>query len=263
MATAKEIITATAQSIAKPYTTIDAYAAELRQRGWWPKTKRGRGAQPATSMEAAKLLLAILAPGAKSLAVNDGDQLSKFDGAGFFLRTANMRISFIDEPNFQVVKHLFGVEATSKFLDVVHAVLIHIIEHGEKGAFGKNEFAEFDRRILKAFDVKFSVSGPYPQAKFACRLSANALTQVKAAGLLSDDHDGIIEVHFLHQFFGWHRDLLKSGEKPNPYPQLLSEITKRSERGLTSVIGFGWNELSSVARVLRGTGETPNLGNRE
>lgn len=256
MATAKEIITATAAAIAKPYTTIDAYAAELRRAGWWPKTKRGRGAQAATAMDGAKLLIAILAPGAKSLSSNEGDPLSKYDGTGFFLRTANMRISFTDLPDFQVAKALLEIDEKSGFLDVVHATLNYIIENGENGIFGKNECSEFDARSYRDFDVRFSVSGPYPQAEFEFRLSADALAEMQSTDLLPPDHDGIIELHFLHQFYGWHQDALNKGECPNPYPELLHRIHQRSELGLSSKIGFGWHELNSVASVFRtGSGD--------
>lgn len=255
MITAKQLIQATADAIAAPYPTIEAYGAKLRDFSWWHKTKRGRGANPATTMDAAKLLIAILADGPKALSSGEGDPLARVDGTGFFIRTANMRMTLFEDAKFAVLQTELGLSKADGFLDVVNAVLAHAVTNADGGIFAKNDFAELeDPNGKHGLDLEFQVMGPFPMAKFRFRFADRIAEKLIANGMPGDEAFGYSDLHFLHQIAGWHHDALETGRDASSYVQILREISRCTARGLKKQVGFGGYEIEALASVFRASG---------
>lgn len=255
MSTAKQIIAALSQIIDAPYSTVEAYSAELRRVGWWPKTKRGRGAVAMSDKDAAKLLLAILARGPKSLAGGPHDQLTRIDGTGFFIRYANMRVGDPSSPDFLAIKSLLNISDDVQFLDLIHATLAHLKEHKDNGIFAGNPFAALDGRAYKTLEVSFAVSGPYPMAEFQCMLKDDCLKELTASGVLPVSSSGVLKIGFVHEMLGLLIDARATGGDTKPYTENVATIRAESELGLSTKAGFGGRELLALARELRGHDE--------
>lgn len=252
MATAKQIIQALSYIIDAPYSTVEAYAAELRRVGWWPKTKRGRGATAMSDKDAAKLLLAILARGPKSLAGGAHDPLTEVDGTGFFLRYANMRVADPTDSDFLAIKHLLNVSDELQFLDLIQVTLTHLKENKDNGIFAENPLAALEGRIYRSVEVSFSVSGPHPSAEFQCMVKDDYLKDLIASGVLPGSSNGMLRIGFVHQMLGLLIDARAADGNTKSYMQVLEAIRAESELGLTTHIGFGGRELLALARQLSG-----------
>ena len=167
MASAAKLIEALAKEIGWSTPAVEAYALELRRVGWWPPTKRGRGATSITVNDAAKLLLSVLSDGPKSLAQSENDPLAKFDGTGFFLRSANLGYMPADWNNgiFKALCTELGLSDKALFLDFITAFLALFIEgranHIVRSVF-KPTYSDWD---YLGPDVIFAVSGPFPMGE--------------------------------------------------------------------------------------------------
>ena len=252
MATAKQVISGLSGILGVPYSTIEAYSSELRRVGWWPKTKRGRGAVAMSDNDAAKLLLAILAHGPKSLAGGTQDNLTKVDGSGFFIRHSDMLVRDTSSPDFLALKSLIGISDDLRFLDLISAILTHLKENSDGGVFSEKPFfASVYDSIYKKVEVLFAVSGPYPSAEFRCFLKDQHLKKLIADGILPAASNGILSVGFVHEVVGHLLTARRAEQDTKPYADIAVAIRSESERGLSTRVGFGGRELLAVARELR------------
>lgn len=247
MATAKSLIDSLADALGWTPATVEAYALELRRRGWWPPTKRGRGASPVDTMQAAKLLLSILSDGPKSLAANDDDPLAKFDGAGFFLRTANMNVMPADTgARTMKLRVVLGLGQEAGFLDYIAAVLDLFVKGKAGEVFASVGMGEFGREWdYQGPQIEFSVSGPFPTATIRFHFSDDIKDQLVAEGVHREDAMYATEVLFLHEMYRW------SDEHPILGDDLIKGVVRHASLGRRTTIGFGGRELSACAAVLR------------
>lgn len=252
MATQKSLVTAVADALAWTSGAVEAYALELSRMGWWEKTKRGRGARPVTTMDAAKLLLALLSDGPKSLAGAGSDPLSKYDGTGFFLRYANM-VHFPADRGSPLILALaedLSIDPRAGFLDFVEGTL-RLIQRGEaERVFWASDAHIFGPWEFAGPNPTFAVKGPYPVASMRFSPSPAFRDKLIARGVDPERASLGQEVYFLHQMFGWHADAVESGSPTAAYEQVLNGIREHSERGIAFEKSFGGRELAACAQVL-------------
>lgn len=257
MATARTLIEELAQEIGWTVTTVEAYALELRRIGWWPETKRGRGASSITAMQAAKLLIAILSDGPKSLSASGGGTfLTKYDGRGFFLRTANMAYFPADAENpvYIALCDELGIKHDAGYLDFVEGFLKLFIQGDTEKVIQQsvgNEYLD-DEWDYKGPQVRFVVRGPYPVAEIRFHFSTGFKEKLIKIGVDPDRLVGLQEFTFLHQFFKWQSDIVSSGQPAGYWDEILDGIREYSAKGIITEKSFGGRELSACARVLRG-----------
>lgn len=252
MATQKSLINSLADALAWTGGAVEAYALELSRMGWWEKTKRGRGARPVTSMDAAKLLLALLSDGPKSLAGGGNDAISKYDGAGFFLRYANMVHFPADRgsPLIMALAEDLCIDPRAGFLDYIEGSL-RLIQRGEaERVFWTSDMHIFGPWEFSGPNPTFAVRGPYPVASMRFSPSTAFRDKLIARGVEPEIAASGQEIYFLHQMFGWHADAMESGAPTAAYDKILNGIREHSERGISFEKSFGGRELAACAQAL-------------
>lgn len=253
MASAAKLIEALAKDIGWSTPAVEAYALELRRVGWWPPTKRGRGATSITVNDAAKLLLSVLSDGPKSLAKSENDPMAKIDGTGFFLRSANLCFNsqVWNQPYISIVQHHLGLSEDALFLDYIDAFL-GLFVAGTAETIIKPAFHPAPKDWdYKGAEIEFAVSGPWPIASIKFHFSNDFAAKLIEAGFDRDEVKDQQELVFMHQFFQWKRQAEKQGAATTVYDDILMKMIEVSAKGLRYQKAFGGRELSACAAVLR------------
>lgn len=253
MASAAKLIEALAAEIGWSTPAVEAYALELRRVGWWTATKRGRGASPVTVKDAAKLLLSVLSDGPKSLANSDNDPLSKIDGTGFFLRSANLgfHAQNWNAPYLAILRQELGLSNRAMFLDYIDAVMSQFVA-GTMDRIVKPALhpapKEWD---YNGADIEFAVSGPWPMASIKFFFAEEFSTKLIDAGFDRSEVLDQQELVFMHQMFDWKQQATENNDSTEVYDRILMMIVEASAKGLRHQKSFGGRELSACATVLR------------
>ncbi len=253
MASAAKLIDALAKEIGWSTPAVEAYALELRRMGWWPPTKRGRGASSITVNDAAKLLLSVLSDGPKSLAKSETDPLAAIDGTGFFLRSANLgfHAQKWSAPYMGLLQQELGLKDGAMFLDYIDAFLgmfaAGTVERIVEPAFHPAP-SEWD---FNGADVEFAINGPWPIGTIKFMFAKGFAKRLIDGGFDRDEVTGQQELVFMHQMFDWKRQASEKKEPTEVYDKILMEIVESSAKGLRYQKAFGGRELSACAAVLR------------
>lgn len=255
MATAAKLIETLAAEIGWSTPTVEAYALELRRMGWWPKTKRGRGASSITDMDAAKLLLSVLSPGPKSLTRSDNDPLAKFDGNGFFLRSANMghMPAAWNTATYAAICAELGLTKKVLFLDFIAAVIRLYIEGKADKIFRAVKSSPFfNEWDYTGPEVSFAIAGPLPVGTMNFHFADALADKLVAEGFDAEEARGPQSLIFLHQFYTWHHEAKERGESGEHWDKLLLGVAEYSAKGIRFEKSFGGREIAACARVLAG-----------
>jgi hypothetical protein len=253
MASAAKLIEALAKEIGWSTPAVEAYALELRRMGWWPPTKRGRGATSITVNDGAKLLLSVLSDGPKSLAKSENDPLAAIDGSGFFLRSANLgfHAKSWNAPYMGVLQHELGLKEGAMFLDYIDAILSMFVA-GTVERIVKPAFHPAPQKWdFTGANVEFAISGPWPVGTIKFMFAKDFAKRLIEDGFDRDEVMYPQELVFMHQMFDWKRQAGEKNEPTDVYDTILMELLESSAKGLRYEKAFGGRELSACAAVLR------------
>lgn len=204
--TAADLVRALSASVQMPFSTIEAYAVALGRVGWWERPKRGRGARKKTDEDAAKLLLAVLAPGPSDL--GEG---------GFFLRYANMHVA----PNqkrsmlLTVLRREMGLSNDAKFLDFA-AAFIRLYRIGETDRVlwhTPSPSGFLGDSAVDVPDVEMRVKGPVAMGSFTFLLAQKVVDELAADGSGAENWLGPQTIHFVEEMLGQLDDAQHEGRE--------------------------------------------------
>lgn len=251
MSTAKAVTESLAEALGSSFAKLESYGLVLRRFGWWQAAKRGRGARPMTSMEGAKLLLAVLSEGPSDLA--------GAEGSGFFLRYANLALlpSMRDDPIVAAIRDAMGLKRTAEFLDYLDG-LVRLFRDGHATdlIYHSPEPEGFmDEWLWDGPSVDIRVKGPFPLASISFLLSHDTIERMVAEGHDVEALLGPKTLAFVDQLYGWRAD---AAEKPGADPErdlagfdaAIDGLRKQHDRGIKFERAIGGREVDAVARAL-------------
>lgn len=251
MTTAKAVSESLAEALGRSFASVESYGLVLRKFGWWQAAKRGRGARSMTSMEAAKLLLAVMSEGPSDLAGSEG--------SGFFLRYANLALvpSLRDSPVASAVRDMMGIKRNAEFLDYLDG-LVRLFRDGQATdlIFHSPDPEGFaDDWVWGGPSVDIRVAGPFPTASITFLLSHDLIERLVASGHSRDDLLGPKTLAFVDQLFGWRADV---AEKHGPdaeadlagFDKAISGLREQYDRGVRFERAIGGREVEAVASIL-------------
>lgn len=251
MTTATKITESLAEALGRTHSSVESYGLVLRRFGWWQAAKRGRGARPLTSMEAAKLLLAVMSEGPADLAGPEG--------SGFFLRYANLALlpNLRDDPIVSAVREMMGLKRNAEFLDYLDG-LVRLFRDGQATdlIFHSPDPEGFaDDWVWEGPSVDIRVAGPFPTASITFLLSHDLIDRLVASGHSRDDLLGPKTLAFVDQLFGWRADV---AEKHGPdaeaelagFDNAISGLREQYNRGVRFERAIGGREVDAVASIL-------------
>lgn len=248
MTTAARVIEALADALGATQARVESYALVLRRVGWWSPVKRGRGARPATSNEASKLLLAIMSAGPTDLAGPDS--------SGFFLDYANLALlpSLRDDPLIAAIRDVLGLDRTAKFLDYLEGLVRLYRDDRTDELIFHSPYPEgfVDDWVWDGPDVGIRVSGPFPAASISFLLSHRFMATLRANGLPEETLMGTKTIPFVSQMLGWHQDAVEKGdeESAEAFVRGLAAVRESTARGVRFERAIGGREVAAVASVL-------------
>lgn len=255
MASAKKLFDELAGALAWTSGAVEAYGLELRRMGWWPETKRGRGASEMTTMDAAKLLVALLSDGPKSLAKSENDGLGKFDNAGFFLRTCTMADFRADRnhPRYIAVREELDLAPAAEFLEFVDAAIKLFASGQAERLFHATTNLVADPWNYTGPDLTFAVKGPFPTAEMRFFFSETFREKLVANGVNRKDALGEQRFVFLHQAYGKSIEGRERGGRIEHWNFIVDGIREHSALGIRYEKSFGGREIAACARAVLGT----------
>ena len=247
MTTAKAITESLAEALGRPYSSVESYGSALRRFGWWQAAKRGRGARPMTSMEAAKLLLAVMSEGPVDLGGPEG--------SGFFLRYANLALvpKMRDDPLVVAIRESMGLKRSDYFLDYING-LVRLFRDGRATELiyhSPEPEGALDDWVWGGPNVDIRVSGPFPLASISFQLSDGFIERMVADGHDEKTLMGGKTLPFVHQLYGWRADAAeKAGEELAGFDQAIDGLREQYDRGVRFQRAIGAREVDAVARSL-------------
>ena len=250
MATAAKLIETLAAELGWSTATVEAYALELRREGWWPKTKRGRGASSVTTMDAAKLLLAVLSDGPKSLARSETGPLPHSHRLGFFLTSATLCNLMPNSWEYAVLCDELNLTQKADFLDFVAAVLQTFVDGRAVGIFSRMGGEFTPKWRYSGPEVSFTIYGPEPAGTMNFYFSDSLADELVSKGLDSEKVRRKQQLVFGHLLHGWREKYRQLGENVGVMDELLLALEEDSAKGLRRTKTFGGQELTACARVL-------------
>lgn len=241
MTTAKAVSESLAEALGRSFASVESYGLVLRKFGWWQAAKRGRGARPMTSMEAAKLLLAVMSEGPSDLAGPDG--------TGFFLRYANLALlpSLRDDAVIAAVRDEIGVARNGEFLDYLDG-FVRLFRDGRATDLifhAPYDEGQVDEWVWDGPGIDVRVKGPFPLASISFLLTREFCDR---HGLSQEP--GRCLIPFVDQMYGWAADAEEAGAPDGAFSDAIEAIRKQHSRGVQFERAIGGREVEAVASVL-------------
>lgn len=237
MAAASALIEALAKSLGRTSSSVEAYALSLRRHGWWAESKVGRGARPLTDMDGAKLLLAILGEGPKSL-------------PSFFLEYANMVVlpEQADQPALRALRERLDLPASAKLLDFVEAfvrafredTVCDVVFHRSSPP------GMLEDHVFDGPGVELRIMGPMPFGQISF-LPTDELRD--AADQPEVGRAGRHRIVFVHEWYGLHAE--NSGEDKEAFAAAIAELRAERARGVGFERFIGGREFQAIGEALK------------
>lgn len=246
MTTATKVTESLAEALGRTHSSVESYGLVLRRMGWWAAAKRGRGARAMTSMEAAKLLLAVLSEGP-----ND---LTGPKGSGFFLRYANLALSpgMRDDPVVAAIRDSMGLKRTAGFLDYLDGLVRLFRDNRATDLVHYSPAPDgfLDDWAWGGPNVDVRVKGPFPLASISFLLSHEVIERMVGEGHSEADLMGPKTLAFVHQMYGWRADAIEDDRDTDGYDGAIEVIRKQFSRGVQFERALDGRAVDAVAKVL-------------